>query len=57
MNIWTLPGPAGFLRKVERSLRNGMSTVVRFPGTEQTGFRDRMLALLNDSWICSVYRP
>ena len=57
MNVWTLPGPAGFLGQVERSLRTGVSTVVRFPGREQTGFRDRMLALLNDSWTCSVFRP
>ena len=57
MNVWMLPGPAGFLRKVERSLRNGVSTIVRFPGREQTGFRERLLALLNDSWACSVFRP
>lgn len=57
MNIWTLPGPAEFLRKVERSLREGMSTVVRFPISEQTGFRDRMLAMLDDSWTCSIFRP
>lgn len=52
-----LPGPAGFLRRVERSLRNGVSTIVRFPGREQIGFRERMLALLDDSWTCSVFRP
>ena len=57
MNVWALPGPAGFIRKVERTLRNGASAVVRFPGREQTGFRDRMLGLLNDSWTCSVFRP
>ena len=57
MNVWALPGPAGFLRGVERSLRSGASTVVRFPGAEQTGFRDQMLALLNDSWTCSVFQP
>ena len=57
MNVWTLPGPAGFLRKVERSLRDGVSVVVRFPGREQTGFRDRMLALLNGSWTYSIFRP
>lgn len=57
MNIWALPGPAGFVRRVERSLRNGASAVVRFPGSGQTGFRDRMLGLLNDSWTCSVFRP
>ena len=32
-----------------------MSTVVRFPISEQTGFRDRMLAMLDDSWTCSIF--
>ena len=40
MNVWMLPGPAGFLKTVERSLRNGVSTVVRFPGREQVGLRN-----------------
>ena len=57
MNIWALPGPAEFIRGVERSLRDGASVVVRFPGSEQDGFRDRMLELLNNSWTCSVFRP
>ena len=57
MNVWTLPGPADFVRRVEHSLREGMSTVVRFPGREQTGFRDRMLGVLDDSWNCSIFQP
>ena len=57
MNVWALPGPAGFLRRVERSLRDGVSVVARFPGGEQAGFRDRILTLLNDSWTCAVFPP
>ena len=57
MNAWTLPGPAGFLRRVERSLRDGVSVVVRFPGREQAGFREQALTLLHGSWRCSVFRP
>lgn len=56
MNVWALPGPAGFLRRVECSLRDGVSVVARFPGGDQAGFRDRILTLLNDSWICTVFR-
>ena len=57
MNVWALPGPAGFLRKIEFSLRRGVNIVVRFPGRDHAGIRDRMLPLLNDSWVCSVFRP
>ena len=57
MNVWELPGPAGFLKRVERSLRDGVSVVVRFPGEELAGFRERTLTLLNDSWTCTIFRP
>ena len=57
MNVWNLPGPAKFIRRVEHSLREGMNAVVRFPANEQNGFRDRMLGLLDDSWNCSIFRP
>lgn len=57
MDAWTLPGPAGFLRRVERSLRDGVSVVVRFPGRGQAGFREQALARLQGSWHCSVFRP
>lgn len=57
MNVWMLPGPTGFLKTIERSLRNGINTIVRFPDREQAGFKERILALLSDSWTCSVFRP
>lgn len=57
MDVWTLPGPAAFLRRVERSLRDGMSVVVRFPGGARADFRERVLSLLQGSWHCAVFRP
>ena len=59
MNVWELPGPAGFLRRVERSLRDGVSVVVRFPGgrKEPDGFREQALTLLQGTWNCAVFRP
>lgn len=40
MTIWELPGPAGFVESVERSLRDGVNVVVRFPGAMPDGFSD-----------------
>ena len=57
MNIWTLPGPARFVLRVERALRDGASVVVRFPVATPSGFGERMRALLNESWRCAVFRP
>ena len=57
MTSWLLPGPARFLRRVERSLRDGISVVARFPGTEQAGFREQVLTLLHGSMRCTVFRP
>ena len=57
MNVWTLPGPARFLRRVERSLRDGVSVVVRFPGKQLPGFRERALMVLHQSWHCAIHRP
>lgn len=57
MDVWTLPGPAAFLRRVERSLRDGMSVVVRFPGGARADFRERVLSSLQGSWHCVVFRP
>ncbi len=57
MNLWLLPGPARFLRRVERSLREGVSVVVRFPGSKLAGFREQVLALLHGSLQCTVFRP
>lgn len=54
MNVWALPGPARFLERVERSLREGVNVVARFPGHEQAGFKNQALTLLNDFGKCSV---
>ena len=40
MTIWDLPGPAGFVDSVERSLRDGVNVVVRFPSAMPDGFSD-----------------
>lgn len=57
MDVWTLPGPAAFLRRVERSLRDGMSVVVRFPGGARADFQERVLSSLQESWNCAVFQP
>ena len=57
MNPWLLPGPARFLRRVERSLREGVSVVVRFPGKKLAGLRGQVLAHLHGSLQCTVFRP
>lgn len=57
MDVWTLPGPAAFLRRVERSLRDGMSVVLRFPGGARADFQERVLSSLHESWNCAVFRP
>ena len=57
MNLWTLPGPARFLLRVERALRDGANVVVRFPVATPSGFGERMRALLTESWRCTVFRP
>ena len=57
MNSWSLPGPARFLRRVERSLRDGVSVIVRFPGRTLAGLRDQVLARLHGSLQCTVFRP
>ena len=40
MNVWGLPGPAGYLETVERSLRDGASVVARFPRQMTRRFDD-----------------
>ena len=57
MNAWLLPGPARFVRRVERSLREGVNVVVRFPGIEPAGFREQILSLLQGTLRCTVFRP
>ncbi len=57
MNVWTLSGPAHFLQRVERTLRDGTSVVVRFPIRAPSGFREQALSLLDGSWHCTVLRP
>lgn len=48
MDLWTLAGPAGYLGTVERSLRNGATVVLRFPGDAPAGFRAALQAQLGD---------
>ena len=56
-NVWTLPGPARFLGRVERALRDGRNVVVRFPDGAPVDFRERALTPLYGSWRCTVVRP
>ena len=57
MKLWTLPGPARFLQRIERTLRDGKSIVTRFPGEAPMGFRDRALSPLQDVLHYAVFRP
>ena len=50
MEVWKLPGPSRYLEAVERSLRDGASVVLRFPGEVPAGVRAVLNALLGDSW-------
>ena len=50
MNIWHLPGPAEYLGAVERSLRDGESVVLQFPGGTPTGIETALHVRLGDSW-------
>ena len=50
MEIWNLPGPSRYLEAVERSLRDGASVILRFPGDVPAGFRAVLHALLGDFW-------
>ena len=50
MDTWRLPGPSQFLGAVERSLRDGESVVLRFPGDVPSGFQTALHGLLSDSW-------
>ena len=56
MNVWELPGPAGFLEAVERSLRDGASVVVRFPLRMTAQFDDVVQACC-DFATWTVFRP
>lgn len=57
MDVWALPGPTGFLRRVERVLRDGASVVARFPVRSPSGFREQLLSSLRGTWRCAVFRP
>ena len=50
MNIWHLPGPSEYLAGVERSLRDGKSVVLRFPGVVPPGFETALHVQLEDCW-------
>ena len=56
VDIWGLPGPAGFLDGVERSLRDGTNVVVRFPRRMTPGFDDAIQERCDlAEW--TVFRP
>lgn len=57
MKLWTLPGPARFVRQAEHALRDGANVVLRFPEATPSGFGERMRAQLQESWRCTVFRP
>ena len=57
MNLWTLSGPARFVLRVERALRDGANVVVRFPVETPSGFGEQLWARLGESWRCTVFRP
>jgi len=56
MNTWSLPGPSGFLEEVERSLRDGASVVLRFPGSMPADLEQALRTLVDNSWIWTVTR-
>ena len=43
MRLWELPGAVHFLKEIVRSLNDGVSVVVRFPGTMPLGFQDAII--------------
>ena len=43
MRLWDLSGAVRFLKTVERSLNDGVSVVVRFPGAMPLGFQDAVI--------------
>ena len=57
MEIWNLPGPSRYLATVERSLRDGASVVLRFPGYVPTGLRAAVHGLLGDYWHWATVEP
>ena len=57
MTLWALPGPARFLQRIERMLRDGKSIVARFPGDTPMGFRERALSPLHDMLHYAAFRP
>ena len=57
MNLWTLPGPARFVRHAEEALRDGANVVVRFPVATPSGFGEHFRSRLHASWRCTVFHP
>lgn len=43
MRLWDLSGAVRFLKAIGRSLNDGVSVVVRFPGTMPLGFQDEII--------------
>ena len=50
MTFWKLPGPTEYLNAVERSVRDGESVVLRFPGEIPSGVKRELQIRLADSW-------
>ena len=57
MNLWALPGPARFVLRVDRALRDGANVVVRFPVATPVGFGEHIRSELQGSWRCTVFHP
>ena len=57
MNLWSLPGPARFVRHAEHALRDGANVVVRFPVATPGGFGEHIRSQLQESWRCTVFHP
>ena len=47
MRLWDLPGPLRFVDAVDRSLRNGINVVARFPDEMPSGFTNALMAKLD----------
>ena len=57
MNMWSLPGPARFVQRLEHALRTGANVVVRFPVAAPAGFGEHVRSLLHGTWRCAVFHP
>ena len=56
MRLWDLPGPSRFVDAVERSLRNGINVVARFPDAMPSGFTDALMAKLDHVLVITRFK-